>query len=342
MKPRINLMNDYNYVAHPAILTALADQQGERFTGYGTDGKTDQAKAAILELFQTPGAEVHFIPAGTLTNLITISAFLRPHEAVIAPATGHIFMHETGAIEASGHKVLTAATDDGKLRPDDIISLVAAHTDEHMVKPRMVYISQTTECGSVYTLAELAALRQACNQYKLLLFIDGARLACAATSSSCDFSLPQMAQLADAIYLGGTKDGMLFGEALVICNPLLQDDFRFLIKQRGGLFAKGFLMGIQFLALLEDDLYLKLAAEANARAASLYEGLTQLGYDFEYVTESNLVIPIINNDQLAGLQEQIDFEIWGYPSANAIAIRFVTTWQTTAAEIQTVFELMTR
>ncbi|MCL2529017.1 MAG: beta-eliminating lyase-related protein [Coriobacteriia bacterium] len=338
----IHLMNDYDCVGHPVVLEALRGHQDKRFSNYGSDEKTAEAKAVLLGLLEKPGADVHFIPTGTLTNLTALSAFLRPHEAVIAPVTAHIFAHETGAIEATGHKVLSVETKDGKLGPEDISSVVEVHTDEHMVKPRLVYISQTTEFGGVYTSAELRALRGACDEYGLLLYIDGARLAYALASSRCDFGLPEIAELADAFYLGGAKIGLLFGEALVICNPQLQDDFRFLIKQRGGLMGKGFLLGIQFLALLEDGLFLELGEQANSAAAALYEGLKSLGYEFEIVTESNQVFPIVNKDELARLSANIEFEAWNRLSSTRSSIRFVTSWQTTEDDIEAVLTLMTR
>jgi len=335
-----NLMNDYNTVTHPAILEALRAHLGEKYSGYGTDEKTREAAEALRRLLEKPEADVHFIPAGTLTNLTAISSFLRPHEAVIAPVSAHIYAHETGAIEATGHKVLSVKTKDGKLRPEDIRRVIEAHTDEHMVKPKMVYLSQTTEYGGVYSCAELEALRKACDEYGLLLYIDGARLACALSSDRCDLSLPKIAELADAFYLGGTKNGLLFGEALVICNPQLKDDFRFLMKQRGGMLSKGFLLGIQFLALLEDDLYLQLARQANTTAARLFEGLKSLGYEFEIETESNQVFPIVTNDELSRLGEHIEFEVWNRLSPTRSSIRFVATWQTTEDDIQAVLELM--
>ena len=337
---KISLLNDYNSVAHPSILEVLQTHLGEKFEGYSTDHQVEEAKAALLELFKNPKAEAHLIPAGTLTNLIACSAFLRPHEAVVAPFTAHVSMHETGAIEATGHKVFTQESKDGKLRPEDIVETIKFHTDEHMIKPRMAYISQTTEFGGVYTRKELEALREVCDENDMLLYIDGARLAYALSSDRCDFELPLIAELADAFYLGGTKNGLLFGEALIICNPDLQEDFRFIIKQRGGLLAKGFLLGIQFKALLEDDLYLKLAAAANVTAARLSLSLQSLGYRLEIPTESNQVFPIVNNDELLWLHDNIDFEQWHRLDAERISIRFVTTWETTEDDIQAVLDLM--
>jgi len=338
----INLMNDYNSVAHPAVLAALCAQQDKKYPGYGTDEKTREAREMLLALLDKPEADIHFLPAGTLTNLTAISSFLRPHEAVIAPVTAHIFAHETGAIEATGHKILALEAKDGKLRPEDIRTVAEAHTDEHMVRPKLVYLSETTEYGSVYTRTELEALRKTCDELGLLLYIDGARLAYALSSSRCDFGLPEIAELADAFYLGGTKTGLLFGEALVLVNPRLKEDFRFLIKQRGGMLAKGFLLGIQFCALLEDGLYLQLAGQANAAAARLFEGLGQLGYEFEIETESNQVFPVVSNSELARLGERIEFEVWNRLGASRSSIRFVTTWQTTEDDVKAVLELMAR
>jgi threonine aldolase len=337
---KIFLRNDYGAVAHGAVFDALREHLDEHYEGYGTDCTTKEAEGLIHELIQRPEAKVHFLTGGTLANLVSVAAFLRPHEAVIAPFSAHISMHETGAIEASGHKILACETPDGKLRPDDIIKTVALHTDEHMVKPRMVYISQTTELGSVYSLTELTALREVCDEYSLFLYIDGARLASALTAECADFTLPQIAELADAFYLGGTKNGLLFGEALIICNPALQEDFRFIIKQRGGLLAKGFLLGIQFKALLANDLYLQTARQANIMAAKLTEGLRALGYAFQIETESNQIFPIVGDDTVDPLFEQIDFEVWARLGARQSSIRFVTTWKTTEGDVKAVLQIM--
>ncbi|MDR2035935.1 MAG: aminotransferase class I/II-fold pyridoxal phosphate-dependent enzyme [Coriobacteriales bacterium] len=340
MTTRINLMNDYNLVAHERVLDSLQESLAVRFEGYGADAETARAKAALSERIQCPQAAVHFLVGGTQVNLTAISAFLRPHEAVIAPHTAHIATHETGAIEACGHKVLVHESPHGKLGPNEVIASVKQHTDEHMVKPRLVYLSQTTEYGTLYSQAELRALRAVCDEHDLLLYIDGARLAYALGSPHSDLTLPLLAELADAFYLGGTKNGLLFGEALVICNPSLQADFRHLIKQRGGLLAKGFLLGIQFNAFLKDDLYLELAATANALAAKLDGGLKALGYDFALQTETNQVFVIVDNAALPKLHEHLMFEEWQQLSSEQTTIRFVTTWKTTESDIQTVLDLM--
>lgn len=337
---KINLCNDYNSVAHERVLQALQVHLGERFEGYGTDQETAEAEALLLELIQCPEADVHFLAGGTQTNLIAISSFLRPHEAVISPSTAHIAVHEAGAIEATGHKVLVAESNDGKIRSDDVLQILKSHTDEHMVKPRLVYLSQTTELGGVYGLAELEDIRAVCDEHDLLLYIDGARLAYALGSEACDFDLPTIAKLADAFYFGGTKIGLLFGEALIITNPDLQHDARFLIKQRGGLVAKGFVLGIQFKVLLKDNLYLELATHANIMAAQLSAGLADRGYTFQIKTETNQVFPIVQKSALDALHSCIAFEEWSHLSPSQTSIRFVTTGETTEDDIHAVLELL--
>jgi len=332
----INLMNDYNAVAHPRVLEALTGAAGRRFAGYGCDAETAAAAALVRELTDLPDADVHFLAGGTQTNLTAAGAFLRPHEAVIAPATAHVNVHETGAIEAGGHKVLTFPAGDGKATPEDVRAVIKAHTDEHMVKPKLLLLSQTTELGTVYTRAELGALRKACDEYGLYLYIDGARLGCALESDACDMNLKEFAGFGDAFYIGGTKNGLLFGEALVIRNPALKSDFRYLIKQRGGLLAKGFLLGIQFRAILEDGLYFELARQANRAAARLSQGLVSLGIPLLADTVSNQVFPIVDEAALRRLEERVLFERWGAGSGKGTPIRFVTTWQTTSEEIDAV------
>jgi threonine aldolase len=259
---------------------------------------------------------------------------------VIAPGSAHIFVHETGASEATGHKVLTIPPKNGKVYADDVKTVYEAHTDEHMVKPKLLYISQTTELGTVYTKIELAELRQVCDALGLYFYIDGARLGYALSSYFCDFQLNELAGLADAFYIGGTKNGLLFGEALVICNPSLVHEFRYLVKQHGGLLSKGFLLGIQFLAILEDGLYFDLAGQANAVAAKLTEGLKDKGFSFFAETETNQVFPIVSEDVLRRLEEKVLFEVWPGWNGEGIPVRFVTTWQTTDEEIEAVLELI--
>jgi threonine aldolase len=249
-------------------------------------------------------------------------------------------MHETGAIEAAGHKVLTVPSVYGKAEADAVRAVVKAHNNEHMVKPKLLYISQATEQGTVYTSTELEALREACYENGLYLFIDGARLGNALASKASGLSLTDYADLADAFCIGGTKNGLLFGEALVICNPVLTSDFRFLLKQRGGLLSKGFLLGIQFQAILEDGLYFELAQQANAMAALLSEKLQQAGVSLMAKTVTNQVFFFASAEALERLKEEVLFEVWDAESDNGTPIRLVTTWQTTEEEVEAVASIV--
>ena len=240
----IRFTNDYSEGCHPSILEAMAATNTEGNPGYSTDPHSARARRLIQAAIGRPDADVHILVGGTQTNATAIAAFLRPYEAVIAATSAHICVHETGAIEATGHKCIACPAADGKLTPAAVRAAVAAHPDEHMVKPRMVYISQTTETGTLYTLAEVQALRAVCDELGLLLYLDGARLAAGLAAGGP--SLPELARLCDAFYIGGTKNGALFGEALVLLNDALKPDFRYNIKQRGGMLAKGWLLGIQF------------------------------------------------------------------------------------------------
>ena len=333
------MLNDYNTTGHPRVLDAILNAAGRRFSGYGTDEETAEAAGLVRRLIACPDADVHFLPGGTQTNLTAISAFLRPHEAVISPASSHIYVHETGAIEAAGHKIVTFLTPDGKADAASVRALAEGHDNEHMVKPKLLFISQASELGTVYTRAEMAALHEVCDEHGLYLYIDGARIANALASSSCDFTFEYIAEVSDAFYIGGTKNGMLFGEALVIVNPLLKADFRYLMKQRGGLIAKGFLLGIQFRTLLEDGLYLELARHANSMAERLREGLRAAGISLFVNNDANQVFLFAPAALLSRLENRVLFEHWGPVDEAGTPIRFVTSWATTAAEVEEVLKL---
>ena len=321
--------NDYSEGCHPRILEALTQTNLEQTVGYGLDGHCENAAGLIRTRFACPQADVHFLVGGTQTNMTAISAFLRPHQCVLGAANAHVNVHETGAIEATGHKVVTRPSPDGKLTPALIRDMVHEHTDEHMVKPAMVYLSQSTELGTVYTLAELEDISACCRALGLLLYVDGARLACALTSTACDVKPFDLARLCDAFYIGGTKDGALFGEALVIVNDALKADFRFHIKQRGGMLAKGRLLGIQFEELFRDELYFDLARHANRMARRLQDGLTGLGIPLLCQSPTNLVFPILTPAQLERFSQLAIFEIWGEEPDGRKIIRLVTSWATT-------------
>ena len=334
---KFSFKNDYSEMTHPKILDALSGVGNKQFEGYGLDEYSVAAAMHICKILKDPFADVHFIPGGTHANLVVIASALRPHEAVIAPKSGHIFVHEAGAVEATGHKVCTREGVNGKLSAADIESVLAEHPgDEHMVKPRLVYISLSTECGTVYTKAELAAITLCCRNNGLYLYIDGARLSNALVSGSGDLTLETMSGLADAFYIGGTKNGLLFGEALVIVNPLLKADFRYLMKQRGGLLAKGFLLGIQFRAYLEDGLYIELARHANGMATRLREGLRAAGVGLFAENDTNQVFLYARADALRVLDERVLFERWGPEGDEGAPIRFVTSWATTTEEVDSV------
>lgn len=325
--------NDYSEGAHPRVLEALTKTNLVQTIGYGCDPYCDEAANLIRSLCEAPGADVHFLVGGTQTNLVVLDVLLQSYEAVIAAQTGHINVHETGAIEATGHKVCTVPSPDGKLTPALVDSVVMAHSGEHMVLPRVVYISDTTEVGTVYTKAELTALRDYCDAHDLFLFLDGARLGTALTSPENDLSLPDLARLTDAFYIGGTKNGVLFGEALVMTADC--PHFRWHMKQRGAILAKGRLLGVQFQAILEDGLYFNLARHANNLAFRLRDGIAALGYPFPVPSPSNQQFPVLPNPVVKHLQELgYEFEIDHAVDEHHTCIRLVTSWATPESAVE--------
>lgn len=325
--------SDYSMGGHPNILKAISETNDVHTDGYSEDIYCEKGAEIIKKRINRPDADIHFMVGGTHANKTAIAAFLRPQEGVIAPRTGHIYMHETGAIEATGHKILDVHTKDGKLRPDHIESLIEEHEDEHMVWPKMVYISNTTEIGTVYTKEELLSLRKTCDKYSLYLYMDGARLGSALTSSVNDLTIEDIAQIVDAFYIGGTKNGALFGEALVIIKDSLKKYFRYVTKQTVGLLAKGRLLGIQFEELMKDDLYFDLAAHANKMAEMLTEGLKAKGIEFEVDSPSNQIFPIFNNDDITELEKDFFFYRWHPVNDNETSIRLVTSFVTKEVEV---------
>lgn len=327
--------NDYSEGAHPAVLKALQDTNLEQTRGYGLDPRCAQAAALIREQCAAPDADVHFLVGGTQTNLLIIHSFLRSFEAVVAADTGHINTHETGAVEATGHKVCTVPTPDGKLTPELVQSVLDGHDGtEHMVHPRMVYISLTTEIGTIYHKAELLRLREFCRANGLFLFLDGARLGSGLTSPGCDLTLADLAALTDVFTIGGTKNGALFGEAVVLSNGCAKDDFRAYMKQRGAVLAKGRLLGLQFTALLENGLYFDLARHANAMAARLRDGISALGYSFFSDSPSNQVFPIFPDKVVKRLADCCEFEVNGPVGPGLTCIRLVTSWATPESAVE--------
>src|SRR6056297_1019223 len=274
---KFSFTNDYSEGAHPNILKALEKTNLIQEIGYGEDNFSLEASKLIKSKIGDNSCDIHFVTGGTQANLIVISSILKPHEAVISASTGHINVHEAGAIEATGHKVCVVDTEDGKLIPEQIQHILDIHEDEHMVKPKLVYISNSTEIGTVYTKSELETLYNFCKAKNLYLFMDGARLGSALESPKSDLKIEILPKLVDVFYLGGTKNGALIGEAIVINNDLLKEDFRFYIKQKGALLAKGRLVGIQFLELFKNDLFFKNAKHANDMAFKMSSSLEDLG-----------------------------------------------------------------
>lgn len=327
-----SFLNDYSEGAHPDILKALIDSNTEQTEGYGLDKYSLAAADMIREKIKRRDADIHFIPGGTQTNLIAVSSFLRPHEAVVSARSGHIEVHETGAIESSGHKILGIETKTGKICRTDIKSVLDFHTDEHMVKPRLVYISNTAELGAVYNKKELADLSGFCRENGLLLYMDGARLGQALCCEECDLTLGDIAELCDAFYIGGTKNGALFGEALVICNGSLKKDLRYCIKQKGALLAKGRIIGIQFYELFRTDLFFELARRANETAGILRRAIEGEGFSFLSDSPSNQIFPILPGALVHKLQKEYRFYVWPSTDPEHTCIRLVTSWATPKEE----------
>lgn len=337
----IYFRNDYSEGAHPKVLQALVETNLVSTPGYGCDEYCACARELLRERFACPNADVHFLVGGTQTNLTAAAAFLRPWEAVIAVDTGHIAVHETGAIEATGHKVYVVPGVDGKLTSDAIRTAVRDHqtgTEEHMVLPRMVYVSDSTELGTIYTRAELQALSDTCRELGLYLYLDGARMAMALTAQGNDLVPEDFAQLCDAFYLGGTKNALLFGEALVIVNNALKPYFRNVMKQHGGMLAKGRLLGVQFAAILQDDLWLQTARHANELAQRLAAALTAMGVPLYAASPTNQVFPIFTDAQVEALRQNFSFEFIARVDENHSAIRFVTSWATRPEDVETLLE----
>ena len=320
--------NDYGEGAHPLVMQRLLETNLEHTCGYGLDEYSLRAAELIREKCGQPQAQVHMMTGGTSANVIALAAFLRPYEAAVCAPTGHIHVHETGALEATGHKILTCEAKEGKVIPQGVAEVCARHTDEHMVFPRLLYISQPTEIGTVYSLSELKALRQVCDENGLLLFVDGARLGSALTSAECDMTLRDLAALADCFYIGGTKNGLLFGEAMVIVNPALQTNFRYMIKHNGGMMAKGRLCGVMFLAAMENDDYFAWARHANAMADIVRTGMEKGGVPLYQRTTTNQIFAILTQEQNETLEKGFSYEIWEKLEGGKVAVRFVTSWAT--------------
>lgn len=329
---------DYHEGAHPSVLKRLVQTNSEQTSGYGCDEHCKYAAQLVRELCAAPCADVHFLVGGTQTNRTVIASALRPYQGVIAANTGHIAVHETGAIEASGHKVLTVDSDDGLLDPAKAEALAREHFDcpirEHSVQPGMIYISHPAENGALYSKERLSALREVCDRYGLYLFLDGARMGYGLTSAQSELDLPEIASLCDVFYIGGTKCGALFGEAVVITNESLKRDFRYHIKQNGGMLAKGRLLGIQFEALLEDGLYFDICRAANEKAQLIKSAFLKNGFELFVDSPTNQQFVILNKKQVEHFSRDFAFEEWAAIDDERKAYRFCTSWATSDAAVE--------
>lgn len=328
---------DYNNGCCDKVLKAIVETNDDRTPGYGNDIYCAEAADIIRKLCKKEDAAVHFISGGTQTNTIVITSVLKPYQGVISADTGHINAHETGAIEARGHKVLALENTDGKINAAQVEKYCAAHyadeSFEHIVQPGMVYISNPTEIGTLYTKDELTALRKVCDKYALPLFMDGARLGYGIMAEGNDLTLDFIADVCDVFYIGGTKVGALFGEAVVITNDALKKDFRYCIKQHGAMFAKGRLLGIQFKALLEDGTYFDISEKADKYAYMIRDAFKNKGFDFIVDSPTNQQFPILDNKSLEALKKNYAFSVWA-PVGDKTAVRFCTSWATTEEDVK--------
>ena len=326
---KYSFKNDYAEGAHPRILETLIQSNLIQQNGYGFDDYSESAANIIKQKINNPNSKVFLVSGGTQANLIVISAFLRPHESVVSAATGHIFTNESGAIEATGHKVHAIETSNGKIDSEDIQKILDVHQNKpHQVKQKMVYISNSTEVGTIYSKKELVDMYQFCQEKDLYLFVDGARLGHALTAETNDLTLEDFGKYSDAFYLGGTKNGALIGEAIIINNESLQEEFGFHLKQKGAMLAKGRLLGIQFQELMKDDLYFDLARHANQQAMKIKEAFKQIGCEFLSETFTNQIFPILNLSQIEKLSVNFDFYVWKKLSEEKSAVRLITSWAT--------------
>lgn len=322
--------NDYSELCHEEIIKVLSSINRKQFSGYGEDDISLKVKNKLKKLLKNDNVDIHFLSGGTQTNLVSISAILKPYQAVIAAESGHIATHEAGAIEATGHKIITLPTEDGKLKANQIKSVVETHYSdearEHITQPAMVYISNPTEYGTIYKKDELAKLKQVCEDLNLALYIDGARLAQALEGINSDFKISDLPYLCDMFYIGGTKNGAMFGECLVIVNDKYKQDFRYILKQRGALLAKGFAIALQFDALFNNNLFFKLAKEANLKAKKINDELKAANINMLVVQESNQVFPILKNSVIKKLRKDYMFYDWQVVDEHHTAIRLCVSW----------------
>ena len=335
---------DYEEGCHPAILKRLNETNLEQTVGYSMDPYCASAREKIKKAVGRPDADVHFLVGGTQTNMTVIAAALKPWQGAICADTGHIACHETGAVEATGHKVLALSSEDGKITAAQIEETVKKHYEdgsrEHIVQPGMVYISFPTESGTLYSKQELTDIYAVCKAHDMPLFIDGARLGYGLQSPACDVTLPELANLCDVFYIGGTKCGALFGEAVVIPKPGLIPHFFTIIKQHGALLAKGRLLGIQFDTLFTDSLYEKVGAPAIQAADQIRKTLKEQNFSLCFGSPTNQVFCIVDDALMTRLEKQVEFGFWEKYDETHTVVRIATSWGTTEEELNALIELI--
>ena len=342
----IKFDSDYLEGCFPEILRKLEETNFVQTSGYGEDEYCEHAKSVIRNECGAPDADVHFLVGGTQTNATVIASLLRPYQGVLCAESGHINVHETGAIEHCGHKVIGLPATEGKITASQIAAALSSHASdvsrEHTVQPAMVYISFSTELGTIYSLAELKEISGVCRRYGIPLFIDGARMGYALMSPACDLTIRDIAALADVFYLGGTKQGALFGEAVVFTDAALARDFRYSIKQNGGMLAKGRLLGIQFSTLFEEGLYFSAARKAVLQALRIRKAFEDKGCRFLVDSPTNQQFPILPNDVIAALRTEFSFEDWAVVDESHKAVRFCTSWATPDSSVDALISAIGR
>lgn len=339
----IYFRSDYSQGGHPKIMEALMKTNLEHTDGYALDPHSEHAAEMIKEMIGRSDCEVYMMVGGTPSNVITIAAALKPWEAVVAPRTAHIYSHECGAVEATGHRVLTVDGVDGKLTPELIDKAWLEYEDDHTVVPKMAYISHTTESGTVYTKAELEALRAKCDEHDMYLCMDGARLGAGLTCEDTDLTIRDIARLTDAFYIGGTKNGLLLGEAVIVFDDYINDHYRWMIKQNCGMLAKGRLIGVQFEALLEggeNSLFYEIGAHENKMAKKLREGLLAKGVKFDGTSTTNQIFPILKTETVRELEKDFFFYDWAPYDEDHRVVRLVTSWGTTEEDVDAFLAAM--
>ena len=333
--------NDYSEGACPKVLEALTKTNMLQTPGYGVDKYCKKAETLIKEKLGNEDVDIHFITGGTPCNVLAIS-LLKSFEAVISVESGHINVHETGAVEATGHKIITVKGRNGKITTKEIRDAVNSHSDEHMVKPKMVYISNSTELGTIYYRDELKEIYNTCVELGLYLYLDGARLGNALTALGNDLTLKDICRFTDMFYIGGTKNGALLGEAMVIKNPELKPNFRYTIKQHNAMLAKGRILGVQFVALFDDDTYFENAKNANIMAQAMRYIFSQLGIKMYIDSPTNQIFPIIKDSLLEKIKNDYTFITWGRYDRNHSIARFVCSWATKKDDVQQLYKDLLR